>query len=365
MKSTLPEERWKEYVATQLSAISALLKPIGYELSEHQPHLSGERYLMTRNKLVLAATRMKDGMKVIVKTSNHPDGQKEIITEKTARDTLMSIEFASEYILFPVEIYHGTKGGYMIWITEYIPQDKVFVAHTIEDQFFLILRAFEAQESFHATTLEHLKTIQKNFVIFGPDKYLESFKTFPEKTRTAFAKIKSDPRFLVDALKMLQSNVAVLGRYSNYLTHTDFVPHNFRVRDHAIYMLDCSAVHFGNKYEGWARFLNYMFIHNPKLEAMLLAYIRKNRGAEEYLDLRLMRAYKIGYLLNYYAAALEKTDGDLRELTKLRLSFWHDMLMAILNDIQPDPKILPEYLAGRNRLRSPEEKERQQEFAAA
>lgn len=365
MKSTHSEAQWKEYVADQLSKISALVKPLGFELDAHQPHISGERYLMTRNKLVLAATRISDGKAVIIKASNHPDGQKEISTEKTARDTLMSIDFASEYILFPAEIYFGTVGGYMIWVAEYIPQDKVFVDHSTEEQFFLILRAFEAQESFHATTFEHLKTIQKNFTVFGPEKYVESFKAFPEKIRAALAEIKADSQPLVDALELLQSNSTALKAYANYLTHTDFVPHNFRVQNHALYMLDCSAVHFGNKYEGWARFLNYMLIHNPKLEQVLSAYIRANRGASEYLDLRLMRVYKIGYLLNYYATALDKTSGDLRELTKLRLKFWLEMLKAVVNDAQLDPKISEEYRAGRDGLRSQEEKERQQEFARA
>ncbi|MEN9913077.1 MAG: hypothetical protein RLY66_485 [Candidatus Parcubacteria bacterium] len=365
MKSTHSEAQWKEYVAEQLSKISALVKPLGFELDEHQPHISGERYLMTRNKLVLAATRTSDKKIVIIKASNHPDGQKEISTEKTARDTLMSIDFASEYILFPAEIYFGTKDGYMFWIAEYVPQDKVFVDHSTEEQFFLILRAFEAQESFHATTFEHLKTIQKNFTVFGPEKYVESFKEFPGKLHAALAEIQADTQPLTDAFKLLQSNSAILGKYANYLTHTDFVPHNFRVRDHALYMLDCSAVHFGNKYEGWARFLNYMLIHNPKLEQVLSTYIRSNRGADEYLDLRLMRTYKIGYLLEYYARSLEKTSGDLRELTKLRLSFWLEMLKAVVNDVQPDAKISEDYRKGRDGLRSPEEKERQQEFAKA
>lgn len=365
MKSTHSEAQWKQYVADQLSHISTLVKPLGFQLDEHQPHVSGERYLMTRNKLVLAATRISDKKAVIIKASNHPDGQKEISTEKTSRDTLMSIDFASEYILFPAEIYFGTSGGYMIWIAEYIPQDKVFVDHSIEEQFFLILRAFEAQESFHATTFEHLKTIQKNFTVFGPDNYIESFKVFPAKIRTIASEINANIQPLDDALKLLQSNSAILGKYANYLTHTDFVPHNFRVRNHALYMLDCSAVHFGNKYEGWARFLNYMLIHNPKLEQVLSAYIRTNRGAEEYLDLRLMRIYKIGYLLHYYATALEKTEGDLRELTKLRLKFWLEMLKAVVNDTAPDPQISEEYRRNRNGLRSPEEKERQQEFARA
>lgn len=365
MKSIQAESDWKKYLALELEKISTILEPLGYKLREQQLHTSGERYLMTRNKLVLVADRVSDNKAVIIKASDHPDGQKEIRTEKVSRDTLLSLEFASEYILFPKEISYLEHGPYLLWITEYIPQDKVFVDHTIEEQFFLILRAFEAQESFHATTFEHLKTIRKNFAVFSPEKYSSSFKVFPESVAKIASPAKIDPRPLEIAEKLLSSNIKLLDRYANYLTHTDFVPHNFRVRNHGLYMLDCSSVHFGNKYEGWARLLNYMLIHNPKLERILNEYIRTNRGADEYLDLRLMRMYKIGYLLNYYAISLGKTSGDLHELTKLRLSFWLKMLLTIEKDAPPDLGYIADYHRKRDNLRSAEEKERQQEFAKA
>jgi len=130
-------------------------------------------------------------------------------------------------------------------------------------------------------------------------------------------------------------------------------------------MLDCSSIHFGNKYEGWARFLNYMVIHNPELEQFLNEYVLKNRGTNDYLNLRLMRVYKIGYLLKYYAESLEKTTGNLNTLTLKRINFWHEVLKAVLSDTQLSKEILQDYIENRDDLRSEEEKKRQREFSVA
>src|SRR5689334_21028137 len=110
--------------------------------------MSGERFLMMKDKSVLVGTD-KSGKKVIIKVANKEGGKKEILREKQARELLQSIAFANDQIIFPKETYFGEQDGFLIWATEFISQDKVFVAHTIEEQFFLILRAFEAQEAFH------------------------------------------------------------------------------------------------------------------------------------------------------------------------------------------------------------------------
>ncbi len=130
-------------------------------------------------------------------------------------------------------------------------------------------------------------------------------------------------------------------------------------------MLDCSAVHFGNKYEGWARFLNYMVIHNTKLERLLFEYLRKNRSEEENKNLRLMRVYKIVQLLEYYARSSKKADGDLFTLILKRINFWHQILQLILKDEPIKDELIENYILERNNLRSEEEKNRQREFAIA
>jgi len=351
----------------KLEKISSILNLLGYMLESEQPHISGERFLMAKNKLVLIATRKSDHKKVVVKTSNNLEGKKEIENEKKARDLLSAVVFSDDVILLPKEIYFGHHEEFIIWITEFISQEKVFVAHDLEEQFFLTLRAFEEQESYHATTFEHLKSIDKLFPVLHAREYFDEFKRFKESVKKI--KIKNLDETLEKAEKLLISNKQNIDAFSNYLTHTDFVPHNFRVRGRQIYMLDCSpeyrTLHFGNKYEGWARFLNYMVIHNPSLEKLLSNYVRKNRGESDYLSLKLMRIYKIGFLLEYYADSLKKTSDDLKELTLERINFWHEILKYIIEDRRIPDELTEMYKNKRDSLRSEEEKKRQREFAVA
>lgn len=351
----------------ELQTISGLLKPLGFSLDERQPYISGERYLMSANKLVLAGTRDKDGTKIVIKTSRHHDGKKEIESEKKSRDLMRSLAFADKKILIPEELYYWENGGYVFLIMRFIPQEKVFVAHALEEQFFIALSAFEAQESFHATTFEHLRAVKDVFPVISSAEYLKDF------VRLKNSILKNYPdeligRELEKAEAFLRENTITIDRHASYLTHTDFVPHNFRLSEHSLYMLDCvpnyATIHFGNKYEGWARFLNYMMTHSPELERLLTKYVRDNRGEDEYLALRLMRAYKITFLLDFYAKSLTKTTGDLHTLTLARLGYWHKALTAILEDRPIQDEIRKHYVETRNKLRSKEEKERQKEFNA-
>lgn len=340
------------------------MKSLGFTLDEIQPHISGERYLMTKDKLVLAGRMIEGGERVIIKASQSPEGQKEIQTEKDSRDLLKSLSFTKKDLTFPDELYFGEHDNFLIWVTSFIPQEKIFVSHNIEEQFFLALRAFEAQEAFHATTFEHLNNIKRTFPIFKSSEYLREFDTYKNTIDRNLSEEELGAT-LEKAYNFLNSNKTTIDRYANHLTHTDFVPHNFRIKGHDVYMLDCSSVYFGNKYEAWARFLNYMLIHNPTLEQLLSEYVRKNRGEEEYLSLRLMRVFKIGKLLEYYSRSLVKTEGDLHTLTETRIKFWHQALVAILNDKPLPESVRKEYVSARDTLRSLEEKERQKEFAVA
>jgi hypothetical protein len=364
MESNTKEQEWDKETKEKLRVISNILKPIGFSLDKEQLHISGERFLMTRNKLVLTGKSDNNQEKVIIKISDHFDGKNEIRQEKEARDFLQYLSFSDDTILFPKEIYFGEIEPYLIWVCKFIPQDKVFVAHTLEEQFFIILRAFESQEAFHATTFEHQKNIRKVFETFLAEDYLKDFRDF----KNAVSKNYTDDSLLKTMDKaeiILRENKDLINDYCNYLAHTDFVPHNFRVEEYFLYMLDCSAVHFGNKYEGWARFLNYMTIHNPELEHILGEYILKNRDKEEYENLKLMRIYKIGFLLKYHTESFNKTTGNLHDLTKKRIEFWQKVLEAIMDDRFVDREIINQYKKERDNLRSEEEKKRQKEFAIA
>mgnify|MGYP001586072084 CR=1 FL=1 len=348
----------------ELKGISDILAPLGFSLDEQQLHIGGERYLMMKNKMVLTGIRNSDKLKVVIKVSNHPDGKKEIETEKKSRDTLQSLSFASDTLSMPEEIYYSTQRGYLIFITRFISQEKVFVDHDLEDQFFMILRAFEAQEAFHMTTFEHEQSINKTFQVWLAKDYLRSFKEISAKIGSKFKETEL-AQLLSECFDFIKKNEEIIEKYSNYLTHTDFVPHNFRISKGMIYMLDGSAVQFGNKHEGWARLLNYMVIHNPNLEKLLLKYIEDNFGQEEYLNLKLMRIYKIAFLISYYVQSLSKTEGDLHKLTMARIDFWFAILKSIIHESPLDQKILDSYIKERDSLRSEEEKKRQKEFAKA
>ena len=353
---------WGASIREELGFISKILIPIGFSIGKDQPHISGERFLMTKEKLVLVGERIADKKKVIIKISKHHNGQEEIRREKNIRDTLARVAFASEVILLPDEIYFGGADGYLLWVSEFIEQDQVFATKPVEEQFFLSLNIFEMQEGFHANTFENLRTVHGVFPIFNAETYINSFSGFKEFV----SKRLSDNPKIIETLSIaediLRSNKKVMEKYCGYLTHTDFAPANTRVSGRDIYMIDLSSVLFGNKYEGWARFLNWALIHSPKLENLLMDYVRKNRGEEEYLCLRLMRIYQVGFLIKYYAGTLEKTSGDLHSLNQKRIKLWSYVLQSLLEDQPISAKTLEEYRGERNQLRSKEETERQKEF---
>ena len=107
-----------------------------------------------------------------------------------------------------------------------------------------------------------------------------------------------------------------------------------------------------------------MLLHNPPLEKLLLSYVQENRTEDEYLSLRLMRMFKVCFLLRFYALALQKTEGDLRTLTEARIDFWTGVLHALERDMPIDASLRDTYLTKRSILRSPEEVARQKEISA-
>jgi len=302
-----------------------------------------------RDKRVLVA-KGKNFEKVIVKLSDSDGGKNEIKREKMAQDTLLKAVFSQEKIFFPEEILFGEYGNFVIRITKFVHQEKVFGAYTEEEQFFMIMREFETQESFYANTFEHINMIKDIFPVTHYKDYARKFDSFdigPDKQR---------------ALELLSKNAELIETRSNYLTHTDFVPSNFRVTDERVYMIDLSSMHFANRYEGLARFLNWCIIHNPSLEILINEYIKNSRGMDEYLCLRLMRVYKTGFLINHYSSSLSKTTSKLHKLTEIRLKLWREILKNLIDDTPIPIELINNYKKERNELRSSEELERQKEF---
>lgn len=340
----------------RLPEIEALLAPLSITLEPEQPHIGGEREIRSRERLVLIAR--KGEKRVVVKVALSPAATRDITFEKESRDAFASLPFAENGLLLADEVYSGVLGGHFVLITEFIEEDSPFITRPLSEQFFIALNAFEAQEAFHATTFEHDRKIKKVFPVFSVDTYLSNFREFIDNAKEH----KDVVSVLEEAYVLLTRSRVLLSRYSGYLTHDDFVPHNIRLKGRALYVLDLSAFRFGNKYDAWGRFINYMALHNPPLARLALTYLKENRP-EEYPVLEVMRAYKLGQLINYYVTLLPKTEGNFKALTELRTQFWTNMLRDVLSGRETSIEAVDAFREKRNSLRSEEEKLRQQGFS--
>jgi hypothetical protein len=332
---------------------------LGVTLDKTQLNIGGERSLMSPHKEVLIGTDRNTNLRVVLKCSHNALGAQEIRAEHTIRQALANMPFAQEEINMPGELFFGTLGSTTVSITEFIHQEKVFTQYSLQEQFFMGLHALESQESFHATTAEHNMSIRNIFTAHTPDFYIRTYQQMRDTTIRVFPTAKEA---LMKAETILSDHKILLGVYDGYLMHTDFVPHNFRIHARRLYLLDCVSFRVGNKYESWARFINFMEIHSPELVPLLVGYVRSDRGPQEALVLKMMRIYKIAFLLDYYARALQQTEGDLHSLTYERLVVWTRILEAVISDTAVDELIRNRYYQKRATLRTETERERQKQF---
>lgn len=364
------KQEWLEYCKRELEIVTPPIQAAGFSIDAEQVHISGERYLMTSSrdvggggkKLVLLGKRISDNIRVVIKTSTEKKGIEEIRQERNARNVLKTINFAYRNIHTAEEIFFLEKSGIIISITVYIEQDRAFMSRGLDEQFFLALRAFETQEGVHLTTYSHSESVKHTFEIADGDYYIRSFASFKEHIEKEIP----DSTNLIDTItkgaQFLTNHKSIIDRYCGFLTHSDFVPNNLRVSGNELYLLDYGSIHFGNKYESWARFLNFMVHHNRPLEIALTQYVKDNRSGDGYLSLRLMRVYKIGFLLQFYSAALKKTSGNLHELIQLRIQFWITTMQSILEDTVVPIETVTALVEAEDRLRTSDEKKRQEEM---
>ena len=368
MSPSTAQQSWEKYREQELSKITPVLEKLGFELEQLQPHAGGERYLMqavtttSGKKLILLGRRKKDGMRVVIKTTNDTDGIRELEHERKCRRVLQEINFAYQVFHSPVELFFGERDGRLISIQQFIEQESPFLTRPTEEQFSLALRAFKAQEGAHATTYGHERLVRKTFGTMDAAKYLDTFAEFKKNILREIPNEMTLSDFLDEASKQLAEGRETIEQYCGFLTHTDFVPHNIRVRDEKIYLLDHSSLRFGNKYEGWARFVNFMTLYNPPLAEALIDYVRLNRTPEELLSLKLMRVYRLGEIIWYYTDTLKKCSGNLCLLNTERVRFWSEVLRSALAEESVPPEILKAYRRTRDALRSPEEKIRQKDL---
>lgn len=359
------KRNWEEYCSREVAVVAPILRVLGYELDAEQPHITGERHLMqamtttSGRKLVLLGHRTQNGPRVVIKTTNDPAGMRELEHERVCRRVLARINFAYEIFHSPEEIFFGKRAGRLISIQQFIEQESVFLERPLKEQFGLALKAFKTQEGAHAVTYNHERLIRETFGTMDVATYLDAFKKFKENIIREFPDEAIQHSFLDAAGRQLEEGRETIDQYCGFLTHTDFVPHNIRVKGGEIFLLDHSSLRFGNKYEGWARFLNFMTLYNPPLAEALTDYVRLNRAQEELLSLKLMRIYRLGEIIWYYANTLKKCSGNLHALNGERVRFWERVLIAVLNDETIPLEVISDYRRRRDSLRSEDEKFRQ------
>lgn len=362
MSEKSEQQQWVEYREHEMIEAIPILKSLGFSVDYDQPHISGERYLMqsvtteSGKKLTLLGTQISSDKRVVIKITSDPGGAREIQQEKKARETLEKIGFAYQTFLSPQEILFFKQGEFIISIHEFIKHDCSFLERPIEEQFDLILRSFKAQEGAHATTYRHRRFIKNTLGEWTAVDYLKSFTVFKNEIIKTFPE-KIDVLEIVE--ERLREHSGMIEQYCGFLTHIDFVPHNFRVISDNIYLLDHSSIRFGNKYEGWARTVNFMTLYNPKLADALVQYVKNNRTPEESDALTLMRIYRLVELMYYYTTTLPKSSSDLKKLNGIRVEFWSDVLKFVLDNKQIPQNTVDEYKQRRNSLRHEDEKKRQ------
>jgi hypothetical protein len=346
---------------TLTDRIRHAVETAGYVLDPEQLHIGGERALMSAHKLVLTGTTPPGSERVVIKASLDDMGTKDIAAEHAIRELLRSVRFASKDLSFPAELFYGVVNGVMISVTEFIEQERVFVEYPLREQFFMILKLFESQEEFHATTYEHTKSLMGVLPVWNSSEYMNDVRAIKSIVGTDAHSADLMQRLVAQ----MESVRDAIDRYSGFLDHTDLVPHNFRIKNGSLYALDQVAIRFGNKYEMWARFINYMVIHNPDLADLLVRYVEEKRGGEDALMLRIMRCYKVGVLLRYYADSMKNATDSVLELTRARFAFWSEILGHLLENTPIPRTLVTEYTRVRDTLRTDEEKKRQREFAKA
>lgn len=189
--------------------------------------------------------------------------------------------------------------------------------------------------------------------------YIKKFVKYKDRIFSLFPSDNNLKKVLTEAQKTLEKNSSTINLYSDFLTHWDFVPHNIRIKDGNIYLLDHSSIRFGNKHESWARFINFMILYNRTLEKNLLKYLRDNRSKEEILSLKLMRIFRLSEILSFYANTLSKAEGDLLILNQKRFEFWTYVLESVIHNREISDEIVDAYKHDRDKLRSKEENIRQ------
>lgn len=361
-KNVLKTSSADKKIGQNVKNIGSILLSFGFKLESYQPHIMGERKIKSLSKIVLIGRKLKDNSRVVIKTSDQKEDKKKINQERKIRQELENISSITKGLYIPKEIFYGQKGKFTFFITEFINQDKILVAHGLNDQFAMIKHAIEGQESLDLASFRKIKG--KTCPVITQNNYLGELIKHINFINNSYRDSELS-NTLTATRKIFKNNMVLIAKHCGYLVHDDFCPHNFRINSGKLYFIDYTAAKFGNKYETWARLLNYMTLHNPALDKKITSYLKDNRSFEDVESLRLFRIYKTVFLIMYYIKTLNKTSGNLLKLTRIRINFWHNFLKKLLENKSISKADLNRYRDQRDSLRSGDEKKRQKEFAVA
>lgn len=356
------QTQWLGYTEKEIEAVKPILAAHDITLADNQPHISGERFLMSGRKVVLVGTNNATRQRVIIKTSNDPQSVKEITHESITRNTLHELPFAYQPLLAPQELWQEKSAGRITVVSEYIEQETPYLSLPLTQQFDFILEAFQMLAGVHATTSAHTKRIKHIFGLWSATDYVNSLQSFIVDVQQTTSITPYVNGVLLQAAQELNSHTRETERYCNFLTHDDFALHNVRLHNQQIYLIDHASLRFGNKHESWARFMNYMLLYNRELEQALQTHLQLNAAEEELSSLRLMRMYKAAELIRYHSQAADRADGNIKTLSQKRVHFWTKILQSLFLKTAIKEEVILAYTAERDALRSEEEKRRQQEL---
>lgn len=332
----------------------------GYTLHETQPHIMGERSVMSPKKYVLLGTDGSSGIPVVIKASSQAEERKAMRQEREQRTRLNRLPFAYSVFAVPRDIGWHESRGWSMAVTEFIEQSSSFLERPYEEQLHLLLTGLELQEQVRAATKEHVALIHGTFRFFTSVDYLRrSSQSIERILESESAKHDEWANVLQDAQSLIRHQQPLIEYYGGFLTHRDFVPHNFRVRNGFIYLLDHADLVFGNKYEGWARLCNFLLLYDRSLERSLLAFIQTQRGNEEYDVLHVMRTIRYLELIEYYVNRQKTPNSSSAQLDAARVLFWRDALTHHLERIDLPEERIDAYRHLRDTLRTDEEQKRQ------
>jgi hypothetical protein len=355
---------WHSYCKEEIAAAKISLTPRGITIDPTQPHLGGEKFQIqaittfSGGKVVLVGKEEATQKRVVIKASSTLTGRTEIEHEHVCRTAIQRLGFSYTTFPTPRELHFIKTPTQTIVVYEFLHSEVPFFKRKDEEQFSFLLASLKSQENTRATTFSHLRFVERTFgENRNAESYLTQYQTFLETVRSRLtAPVVSAASQAFEKLVLKKER---LDQYGGFLTHTDFVPHNFRIVADTLYLLDLSSVRFGNKHEGWARLVNFMELHNPKLARALEWYVQENRAPEEQESLVLMRLIRLNELLYFYATKPETGISAVDELNAIRLIFWGNIFTHILAQEPPPQTLISNYQLQRDTLRSEAEKLRQ------